>query len=73
MAGYNCRIRYLKGKDNVCADILSCVVNASEDHEDLPVDIDDKNYLVSVINSNLFEPKQFASYKNDDNSSMMYE
>ena len=48
-------------------------MDASEDHEDHPVDIDDRNYQVSAINSNLFEPKQFASYKNDDELSVTYE
>ena len=70
MAGYNCSIRYLKDKDNVCADLLSRAVDASEDHQDPPVD---RNYLICAINSNLFEPKQFASYKNDDDLSVTYE
>ena len=73
MAGFNCNIRYLKGKGNVCADLLSRAVGAGEDHEDPPVDIYDRNYRVRAINSNLFESKQFASHKNDDDSSVMYE
>ena len=32
MAGCNSSIQYPKGKDNVCADLLSRVVNANEDH-----------------------------------------
>ena len=73
MAGYNCTIQYLKGKDNVCADLLSRAVDVEEDSVDSPVDIDDRNYLVSAINSNLIEPKEFASYKNPDESSMTHE
>ena len=73
MTGYNCSKRYLKDKDNVCADLLSRAMDASEDPEDPPVDIDDSNYLVRTINSNLFEPKQFASSKNDDDLSVTYE
>ena len=69
MAGYNCSIQYLKVKDNVCADLLSRAVDVKEDNADFPVDIDDRNYLVSAINSNLIEPKEFASYGNADNSS----
>ena len=72
IAGYNCIIQHLKGKDNACADLLSRAVDASEDNEDTPIDIDDRSYVVSAINSNHFEPKQFASYAND-NSSMTYE
>ena len=69
MAGYNCCIQYLKGKDNVCADLLSRAVDMKEDNVDSPVDIDDRNYLVSAINSNLIEPKEFTSYRNVDDSS----
>ena len=53
MTGYNCSIQYLKGKDNVCADLLSRAVDVKEDNVDSPVDIDDRNYLVRAINSNL--------------------
>ena len=33
---------------------ISCLVDASEEHEDPLVDIDDRNYLVTAINSNFF-------------------
>ena len=69
MAGYNCSIQYLKCKDNVCADLLSRAVDVKEDNVDSPVDTDDRNYLVSAINSNLIEPKEFASKRNVDDSS----
>ena len=71
MAGYNCSIQCLKGKDNVCADLLSRAVDVKEDTVDFTVDIDDRNYLVRAINSNLIEPKEFASYGNADDSSEM--
>ena len=69
MAGYNCSIQYLKGKDNVGADLLSRAVDVKEDNVDFTVDIDDRNYLLCAINSNLIEPKEFASYGNVDDSS----
>ena len=72
MAGYNCSIKYLKGKD-VCADLLSRAVNASESDDDQQVEIDDRNYEISAINSNLFEPKQFASYKDNDDPAVTRE
>ena len=70
MAGHNCSIQYLKGKDNVCADLLSRAVDVKEDNVDSPVDIDDRNYLLSAINSNLIELKEFASYRNVNDSSV---
>ena len=66
IAGYNCDIQYLQGRDNVCADLLSRAVDAPGSDDDQQVEIDDRNYSVSVINSNQFEPKEFASYERDD-------
>lgn len=66
MAGYDCTIQYLQGRDNMCADLLSRAVDAPVSDDDQQVDIDNRNYTVSAINSNQFEPKEFASYKNDD-------
>lgn len=73
MAGYDCTIQYLKGKDNVCADLLSRAVNASRDEDDPPVEIDDRNYTVSAINSNRFEPREFVSHKDDEGSPVVSE
>ena len=56
MAGYDYKIQYLKCKDNVCADLLSRAVNGSKNNGDPSVYID-RNYIISAINSNLFEPK----------------
>lgn len=73
MSGYNCSIHYLRGKDNICADLLSHSRDASGDNDDPPVNVDDRNYLISVTNLNLFEPKEFALYKNADDSLVVYE
>lgn len=69
MTGYNCSIQYLKGKENVCADLLSRAVDVKEDQVASPIDIDDRNYLVGAINSNLMEPEEFAFDENVENSS----
>ena len=55
MAGHNCKILYLKGKDNACVDLLSRTVDEMNNN-DSPMEIDDRNYVISVTNSNLFEP-----------------
>lgn len=66
MAGYNFSVQYLRSKDNVCADVLSRIGDASRNNVDPLVDLYDRNYLISAINSNLSEPKDFASYKNSN-------
>ena len=60
MNGCDCKIQYLKGEDNICADLLSRGVDESKNNNDPPVDIDNRNYGISAINSNLFEPKKIC-------------
>ena len=40
MVGYDCKIQYLKDKDNVCADLFSRIVNESKNIVDTHVNID---------------------------------
>ena len=50
--GYNCKIEYLAGKDNTCADLLSRVLKQLEaESVELEPGVDDKVYLVQIINS----------------------
>ena len=72
MADYDFKIQCLKGKDNVCADLSSRVVEECKINGDLPVDIDDRNYLISAINYNLFKLKEFASSKKVEDPAMMH-
>ncbi|KAK3107412.1 hypothetical protein FSP39_013983 [Pinctada imbricata] len=65
IAGYNCKIEYVKGEDNHCADLLSRIPHPktskkSKKFEDEP-DIDDRAFEIGVINSNEFNPRDFAS------------
>ena len=46
----------ISGKDNVCADLLSRATDRSKNNDDPPIDVDDRNYVIRAINSNLFEP-----------------
>jgi len=62
IAGYNCKIEYLQGKSNVCADLLSRSKGAQKEGSEKTVEVDDRAYEVSAINSNHFEPRDFASY-----------
>ena len=65
IAGYNCKIEYVKGEDNHCADLLTRIPHPktsekSKKSEDEP-DIDDRAFEIGVINSNEFNPRDFAS------------
>ena len=53
MVGYDCKIQYLKYKDDVFADQLLRTVDESKNNDDPSVNIDDWNYGISAINSNL--------------------
>ncbi|MEW8548463.1 MAG: reverse transcriptase domain-containing protein, partial [Candidatus Thiodiazotropha sp.] len=65
--GYNAVIRYLPGRLNTVADLLSRTpgskTKASTDEplEDVVPDVSDKSYQINTINSNEFNPKNFAS------------
>ena len=68
IAGYNCKVEYIKGKENHCADLLSRVppetFEGKEDEDDNlsnEPDIDDRALEIGAINSNEFNPKDFAS------------
>lgn len=70
MSGYNCSIEYIAGTTNICADLLSRhpdnVKQAPgnqniEEKDQTALDVNDNLYKVSVIDSNQFEPKTFAS------------
>ena len=60
ITGYNCKIQYLKGTRNVCTDLLSRSKGTWSTSQDREVDIDDRAYEVSAINSNRFEARRFA-------------
>ena len=52
ISAYDCQIRHLAGRENVCADLLSRSTGASEDKIFKPLDLDDRTYEVGVIDSN---------------------
>lgn len=62
IAGYNCKIEYVAGTDNSCADLLSRVSKGAlpNDESDYEPDISDKTYQVNALNSNRFNPKEYA-------------
>ena len=74
IAGYNCTVQYIAGKDNTVADLLSRIRNHNDisttkqtSEEGVP-DISDRSYEVNAINSNEFNPSKFAScnFKEND-------
>ena len=66
MHGYNCKIEYIEGKKNVCADILSCLLHkpsdSNDDNELGGMDITDELFEFSMINSSKINPKTFPQY-----------
>ena len=62
IAGYNCKIEYVAGTDNSCADLLSRVPKDAlpNNESDYEPDISDKTYQVNALNSNRFKPKEYA-------------
>ncbi|VDI43801.1 Hypothetical predicted protein [Mytilus galloprovincialis] len=76
IASYNCKIEWLAGTDNTIADYLSRRPPGQEGNqnqsETIEVDISDKAFQINTLNSNEFNPKDFAScdYKEDDQLSV---
>ena len=63
IAGYNCKVEYVAGTDNSCADLLSRMpLNANDalDESDYEPDITDKTYQINALNSNRFNPRDYA-------------
>ena len=79
MAGYNTKIEYIEGKYNCCADLLSRLPDQEESQNGSPEqhithqsegdgepDIDDRTLKINAINSNEFEPRDFAECQLSD-------
>ena len=63
IAGYNCKIEYLRGSDNSVADLLSRIPSDVINNEDSPLndpDVSNQTYEIGALNSNRFEPRQYA-------------
>jgi transposase InsO family protein/predicted aspartyl protease len=74
VAGYNCKVEYIEGKENHCADLLSRIpwTQTDQDAEQEKVsesadepDIDDRAFEINTLNSNEFNPKDYASCQVD--------
>lgn len=66
MAGYNCRIEYIEGTTNTCADLLSrhpdnVGLDKERKEDEIVLDINDNSYQVNVLDSSQFDPKTYAS------------
>ena len=66
IAGYSCKVEYIEGRFNCCADLLSRLPSTISDDEaeeksecDEP-DVKDNFFEVNVLNSNVFSPKRLA-------------
>ena len=60
IGSYNCDIEYLKGSDNICADLLSRCYDKNDDITN------EQSYEVATLNSNQFTPKEFINVDLED-------
>jgi hypothetical protein len=70
-SGYNCKIEYISGVQNTCAELLSRSPTYAENQDDdgeIKVDVSEKAFEINTFNSNQFTTKYFASctYQNKD-------
>ena len=66
IAGYNCKIEYIQGKANTCADLLSRPVNLEnlmEGSDQIEPDISNNTLEIGHINSNRFGPKALTHFE----------
>ncbi|CAC5399405.1 unnamed protein product [Mytilus coruscus] len=79
ISSYNCKIEWLSGAENTIADYLSRrpknkiddpqTLEEINENDNIEMDISNKAYEISTLNSNEFNPKEFSScqYNDDDN------
>ena len=74
MSGYNCSIEYIAGTTNTCADLLSRHPDSIKKNSELTdkhdsnkgtdekeLDVNENLFQINVLDSNQFEPRNFAS------------
>ena len=54
---YNCKIEYLSGKENICADFLSRIHNELKLEAASVKKVDDKPYQINVLNSHKLQDR----------------
>ncbi|CAC5398015.1 unnamed protein product [Mytilus coruscus] len=77
ISSYNCKIEWLSGAENTIADYLSRrpknkiddpqTLEEINENDNIEMDISNKAYEISTLNSNEFNPKEFSSCQDDDN------
>jgi len=67
IAGYNCKVEYVEGRNNCCA-ALFFRLPTSKGEEDIAqetteetLDIDDRALEIDTLNSNQFKPRDYES------------
>lgn len=70
ISGYNCKVEYIEGSSNSCADLLSRVTetsgNSCGNFPEEP-DVNDNAFEINALNSNHFRPKDFTVSKSPKN------
>ena len=69
IASYNAKIEYLKGTDNIIADLLSRSTPPANEEENKKWDDEDNNHIINecaVLNSNKFDPADYLEVNHDE-------
>ena len=63
LSGYNCKVKYISGPENTCADLLSRLPDDQNNlkETDNEPDINDNIYEINVFNSKRFDTREYAS------------
>ena len=56
--------KYSTSTAKMFVQISSRAVDESKNNDDPPLYMDNKNYVIRAINSNIFKPKEFTLFKN---------
>lgn len=83
ISSYNCKIEWLSGAENTIADYLSRrpknkmddpqTLEEINENDNIEMDISNKAYEISTLNSNEFNPKEFSSCQHNDDDNVQVE
>ncbi|VDI26575.1 Hypothetical predicted protein, partial [Mytilus galloprovincialis] len=83
ISSYNCKIEWLSGAENTIADYLSRrpknkidgpqTLEEISENDNIEMDICNKAYEISTLNSNEFNPKEFSSCQHNDDDNVKVE
>ena len=72
ISGHNCKIEYIAGPENTCADLLSRSPS-NDETKDIAVgpEINDNTYEINMLNSNQFNGKEYVDCNYEGNEEII--